>query len=315
MEKFRATIPNLKKCAGIIEKEYQIKPEDSQRIISTMLESGSPAGLDRVGRIFFNGDLSQVPAFAEKLKISILLPDNNRKKKTPARIEEETPKKKTTGRKKTNRITTPERVQGEIVEDIPRGQLPPDIVDRIDAVIFSTAEKYKIDDIRKAPATVWRSLCMTVGFMFRQTKLLEDIQREREHGGKIYDAERVAALLEVWAIMCGSYDKAPLAADFIAFSGISENWFYNNNGQCDLTSARAGIREKLLKIQEAGISSALVDGRRNPTGAIFFLKNWHGWRDQREIVHTDGRQETPTSYPKFIETTTDTPRITENGDL
>lgn len=148
---------------------------------------------------------------------------------------------------------------------------------------------YKIDDLRKATAEQFKGICFGMGRFFKSSGILYDKEKLKTHGGSIiYNPGKVSALMEIWLELCLSFDKVPLAADFIAFSGVTSNWFYNNNGHCDLSSAGTQIWKKLLTVQESGLSSRLIDGRKNPTGTIFFLKNWHGWRDQREVIHSSG---------------------------
>lgn len=166
--------------------------------------------------------------------------------------------------------------------------IPAELSALIAACIDSACKLYKIEDLCKASAERWQGVCMYVGRHLRQSGLLYDKEKTKEKNCPVYDAERVAALVNLWAELCTTFEKAPLACDFVFFSGVSEAWFYDNNGNSELTSSRVGIYKKLHDLQERGLSARLTDGRRNPTGTIFFLKNWHGWRDQREIVHTDG---------------------------
>lgn len=190
-------------------------------------------------------------------------------------------------------------VEGEVVDD---DLLPVDLGERIDDVILSYCTKFKIDDLSKASAERWQGACLCVGKMIKESGVLRDRKREKKEGGRIYNPNKVASLVEPWRILCTAYDKAPLACDFIAFAGVSSEWFYgggHGKGQ-RVTTAGGWLRKKVLAIQEAGLGARLTDGKRNPTGTIFFLKNWHGWRDQREVIHTDGGSASaPVNYPTF----------------
>ena len=184
-------------------------------------------------------------------------------------------------------------------EENPFG-VPSVILSRIDDTIHNYCIKFKVDNLQKASAEVWQGACIMVGKMFQGTKLLRDSTREKLQGGVVYDPQLVLALVDVWQALCTAYDKAPLACDFVYFSGVSHTFFYGDNGSGGVTRAGDGIYKKVLKIQEAGLGARLVDGKRNPTGTIFFLKNWHGWRDQREVIHTDGGSAAPVNnYPDF----------------
>lgn len=188
-----------------------------------------------------------------------------------------------------------------IESDSPEVAVPESMAQDIENIISGYCSKYNIDDLRKTTASVWRGACMAVGFHLKKSGALRDRQKEKQFGGTRYNAPLISALIPFWAYLCSLYDKPPLASDFISFTGVSASWFYNNNGQeGNLSSAGMCIHKKVLQLQESGLSSVLVDGRRNPTGTIFFLKNWHGWRDQREIVHTDGGSASaPVNYPSF----------------
>ena len=172
-----------------------------------------------------------------------------------------------------------------VVPEVVTGDdLPADIAESIDDIIHGYMQRFKIDDMKKASAEQWRGACMFIGDYIQKSKLLLDKSR---NGSIIYDPLKVEKLLKLWAALCVAYSKPTLATDFISFSGISATYFQDNAGH-ELTSSRVDLRKKLYELQEAGLASGLVDGRKNPTGTIFFLKNWHGWKDSREIVHSSG---------------------------
>lgn len=251
------------------------------------------AGLDTVDAIIA-GDLSGVPVELLKGK-----PDAKSK----------IPKGKKPTKEKPKQENTPpaEPVCGDIVGDDFEG-VPAPLMDLVKSCIESACIEYKIEDLCKAPAERWRAVCMYTGRHIKQSKLLFDLERLKTHGGTIiYKPERVEALMRLWVELCAAFDKAPMACDFISFSGISSNWFYDNNGNSDLTSSRVQIAKKLNDLQEAGLAVRLADGRRNPTGQIFILKNCHGWRDQREIVHSNDTTQTAAALPVF-----NLPQLPEN---
>lgn len=190
-------------------------------------------------------------------------------------------------------------VAGSVLADNFEG-VPAVLLDLVYSCIESACATYKIDDLSKASAERWRAVCMYTGRHIKESKMLFDLDRLKTHGGTIiYNPDRVAALLPVWVELCGAFDKAPMACDFISFAGVSTSWIYDNAGH-DLTSSRVQLVEKLRDIQEAGLAVRLADGRRNPTGQIFILKNLHGWRDQREIIHNDtGNGSTVAALPVF----------------
>lgn len=274
-------VAQLKAAAALVAESYDIDISAANKIIG--FYAGKPEQV-----AICSGDLSPVQPAAKKLHIKLntipanepLLPDNASETVASSDIVEFTD------------IST----AALLGED---SDVPAAILNDIDNIIKAYCIKYRVDDLRKAPATVWRGACMAIGFHMKKTKCLRDKEKEKISDKMIYNGDLIAALVPVWAYLCSMYDKAPLAADFIAFTGVSSAWFYNCNGNSELTSAGSCVYKKLLTLQESGLSAALVDGRRNPTGMIFFLKNWHGWRDQREVVHTDGGSASPVNYPTF----------------
>ena len=173
-------------------------------------------------------------------------------------------------------------------EILPADDLPADIGSTIDDLLADYMQRFKIDDMKKATASQWRGACLVVGDYIRRSGITLDPSRKNPVNNiPCYNTTKVYKLFDAWQLLCLAYDKAPLCADFVAFSGCSDRWFYNDNGH-EVSSAGTSIYKKLLEIQQSGLSSRLVDGRINPTGTIFFLKNWHGWRDQREVIHTAG---------------------------
>ena len=82
------------------------------------------------------------------------------------------------------------------------------------------------------------------------------------------------------------YKKTPLAYDFIAFSGVSRQWFFDNSG-VRLSSAGGLIWKKVTEIQAGGVASGIVDGRENPTGKIYFSKAVLGWSENGIMRQND----------------------------
>ena len=175
-----------------------------------------------------------------------------------------------------------ELVVEEAAED---NQLPADISETIQDIITDYMTKFNIEDMSKATAEQWRGACMIVGDYMKQSRTLVDHVATHKSHSISYSTDKIFQLMHLWAILSAAYRKPCLASDLIAFSGVSASYFYDRAGH-ELTSSGARLREKLMELQESGLSSRLVDGRVNPTGTIFFLKNWHGWKDSREVVHT-----------------------------
>lgn len=176
------------------------------------------------------------------------------------------------------------RVEGDIIPaNISSDILPASLPDNIESWLSDFSSRYNIELI-KASGQQWRSACIYIGQHIQQSKILEDIQREKQQGGKIYNPDAVAALLPIWEYITGLYKHIPLVCDFIAFSGVSRNWFHDYDGR-GLTSASVHIVKKAREIEESGLSAGLVDGRENPTGRIYYSKARLGWQEQTTVVH------------------------------
>ena len=196
-----------------------------------------------------------------------------------------------------------ERVAGDVlpVDSLPPGELPPELPGMIRDSIDSYCALYGVDDLRKMTAQEWTAVCLYVGQnVIKKYKVLHDIPRERQQGGIIYDGARVAALVDIWGALCSQYGKPPFLSDFCRFASVSKDYLKGFNGRQVLSSASSGVYEKIMEWQETGIASRLVDGKGSPVGQIFFLKNNHGWKDQREIVHaTEKSGDAAATLPVF----------------
>lgn len=186
---------------------------------------------------------------------------------------------------------TPQAVEGvriysDRLEDYRRGELPETLADDIKSLLKAWAIDNGFDDLSKLANIQWRSACLFVGQWIKQNKILEDIERARRDGGRYYDGEKVAALVPIWEYITGLYKHIPLHVDFIAFSGVSRQWFYDYDGQ-GLTSTSVQIIKKVMEIENAAISVGVTDSRENPTGRIFYAKARLGWRENDSIQQID----------------------------
>lgn len=186
---------------------------------------------------------------------------------------------------------TPQAVEGvriysDSLEDYRRGELPETLADDIKSLLKAWAIDNDFDDLSKLANIQWRSACLFVGQWIKQNKILEDIERGRREGGRYYDGEKVAALVPIWEYITGLYKHIPLHVDFIAFSGVSRQWFYDYDGQ-GLTSTSVQIIKKVMEIENAAISVGVTDSRENPTGRIFYAKARLGWRENDSIQQID----------------------------
>ena len=314
----KTTIPQLKIVRDIVRDSFGLS-EDAATKITAYTNINSP---EKVADIIA-GDLSSVPASAAALGIS-LQDTSQAKKGTPkkdaktskAKTAKNTRAKKTTGSIKDNSRKEPKTKKAIIQElkdnppdinpdiiqaDYIPGELPDNITTLIMDTIQAYCDKFNITDMSKERQPRWGAACYMVGVtIFKKSKILHDIPREKIQGGTIYDVAKVSKLCDIWGLLCKTFCKAPLIDDFSAFAGLSDAWLYAAGSQDQLTPARALLLQKLKNLQELGLSSLIVDGRQNPTGALAALNHWHGWTQTREIIHTNsGAAPAPAALPVF----------------
>jgi hypothetical protein len=267
------TFPQVRKAAGSVAEQFNITEAEAVRILSHFAQTDEKALQDIIA-----GDFSEIckgaavvgvnlPGMASGRTKTNKTASDSRKKKEPPKVE---------------------KVAGEI---LPAGVnaegLPDGFADKIEGWLFDFSQRYGIE-LEKASGQQWRSACIYIGHQIQETHILEDAERERKEGGKIYNPKKIESLLYLWEYITGLYKHTPLVADFVAFSGVSRGWFYDYEGR-GLTSASVQISKKARDIEEAGLSSGLTDGRENPTGRIFYAKARRGWTEaprQIEITHT-----------------------------
>lgn len=297
------SVPQIKAAIKAAADRFGISADDTQKIIVHMVQNDG-AGL----RAFINaGDVAGIMAAAGAVGVRIdggagipgkdQTRKRSRQKKSTAARQESTPEKL-------------ETVAGDIVPGgITSPDLPDGFADRVDGWLLDYAQRYDID-LGKCAGLQWRAACIYVGRQIQDSKVLRDAARERVEGGKLYKPERVAALVPIWEYFTLTYKHTPLTCDFIAFAGVSNEWFYDSGGR-GLSSSRVEMVQKVKAIEAAGISSGLVDGRENPTGKIFYSKARLGWSEAPrvlEVVHSTAPA--ASALPDFGG---DLPKIAEKG--
>ena len=179
-----------------------------------------------------------------------------------------------------------------------KGELPDDIVETIADFVEVFCDAHGIEDMRKASAQVWSAACMQIGWTLTTPRgWILDREKSIAKNQPIYDPEKVSLMIDLWAYFSALYGKPPIKSDFYHFADVSGR--YTTGGLPRLTSHEfdVSLEKKISDAQESGLATRLVDGKNtgNPIGTMFFLKNFHGWRDQREIVHSDGASYTQVS--------------------
>lgn len=131
-------------------------------------------------------------------------------------------------------------------------------------------------DLYKIAGLQWRAACIWVGWKVKAMHVLDDKSMIDKNGGRYYSPEKLETLLYIWEYLTQHYKHVPLAADFVAFAGVTRDYFTECAG---VTSAQVQVYKKALEIEESGLSAGLVDSRENPTGRIYYSKARLGWRE------------------------------------
>lgn len=305
-------IPTLKKALALVQSEFNLSQPDAVKVIATYQASDTildilagdfstiPAAAAAAGVNLGNtsGDASQTgeeSATGETSPASVHTSKQEKAGKESATASSQTsrktskkgiPQTKAEKNPKEKQLANIPTIQGEIIAD--GDELPPDFAETVENWLEEFKTKAGFDDLSKIANIQWRALCLSIGERIQKSGVLRDKERERTRGGKIYNPYRVAALVPIWEKLTSYYKHIPLAVDFVAFAGVSREWFYDTQER--LTSTRVDIAKKVRNIEESALSAAIADARENPTGRIFYAKARHGWRETSEIIHTSAKE-------------------------
>jgi hypothetical protein len=216
----------------------------------------------------------------------------------PQRKESKQAAKRPTKQKKTN--TSPQAVKGPDVvkgvhddlgpddlehvqgESVNPHELPPGLYDDICATLENYCRQQNMDPGKVHPLQ-WKSACIYIGQSIKARGLLRDYEREKSHGGVLYDGVKVAALLDIYDYICGQYKQVPFVYNFPRFAGISPQYFADYENR--LTSSRVNLYKKALDIQKAGLIDAVTGGGSATVGNIFLSKALAGLQETVTIQH------------------------------
>lgn len=271
------TIPQIKKAIKDGAAAYGITEKDAERVFLDMVKN-DPDGLTT---ICAGGSWDSFMPAADRCGVKIKRAAGDRSKKSTVKEK------------------APELVRGDVVPAVWADGVPGEVVQRVNTALGDYCAQFAVDDMSKDRQTRWSAACMYIGWnVFKPSKLLHDVEKEKQQGGNVYDVPRVAALVDLFLYLCASLVKAPFINDFCNFSGVSNAWIFGKDGR--LTPERMCLLQKLRDAQENGLAGLISDGRQNPTGALAILNHWHGWTQTREIIHTDGgRASDAAALPTF----------------
>lgn len=294
------TFKDLKEISQGLADLVGVTYDEAARIVASFSSIGKWGEVDKIAA----GDMETIREGAAS--VGVALPESEKVPKRSRQAEKRPTNQKNikADQYKTQRdIIKPsiERITPEAVEivnkyndvDYVRGELPPGLADDIKHFLELWAQDNNIEDLSKCASLQWRAACIYCGWWIRDKGILFDREAmARSVGGsRVYDAEKVSKLLDIFQALSSVYRHIPLHTDFISFSGVSREWFFDYDGR-GLTSANAQIIKKAMEIENAAISAGVTDSRENPTGRIFYAKARLGWREADQVapIHDENRQ-------------------------
>lgn len=162
--------------------------------------------------------------------------------------------------------------------------LPTGLYDDITAQIDFYCQEHNITDRYKIHPLQWQGICYRVGESIKHRKILHDIAKEKTHGGTVYDGEKMAALLDLYGVICSDFRQVAFTFNFARFAGVSLDYLHDYMKK-GLTSARVGLREKALNLQKASLVSTVNGGGSATVGNIFLSKALAGLQETSTVVH------------------------------
>lgn len=182
--------------------------------------------------------------------------------------------------------------------------LPPGLYDDIAATIDYYCKTHDITDKKKIHPLEWQAVCTYIGKSIKKSKVLHDFQREKIHGGTVYDGRKVCALLDLYGVMCSEFKQVAFSHNFPRFAGVSVEYF-KDYMQRGLTSSRVGLPQKAFELQRASLVGAVTGGGSATVGNIFLSKALAGLQESTTIVHVSAGPSVGLS---------DLPRLASSGE-
>lgn len=150
-------------------------------------------------------------------------------------------------------------------------------------------DKEGIEDMRKAPQTIW-SACMTyIGrrvfgrVQYGKSKVF--LEKIINRDGKIVngmrlDTEKLKVATGYYVELCRLYDKVCTMGGLCAFLGIDSKTIRASNDR--------DLQQMIYEASENTAGEVLLSGKRPPMSVLPYLNHFHGWtRDvsqQEEVV-------------------------------
>ena len=181
------------------------------------------------------------------------------------------------------------------------GLLPVGLYDDIYAIIDNYCKRQNIQDRMKIHPLQWQGICYRIGESIKSRRFIHDHAREKIHGGTIYDGEKLAALLDLYGVICSDFKQVAFTFNFARFAGVSTDYLHDYMDK-GLTSSRVGLREKALNLQKSSLAGAVTGGGSATVGNIFLSKALAGMSETVTIQHVT------TEHTQIIDTVPDLSR-------
>lgn len=169
----------------------------------------------------------------------------------------------------------------DIISDNTPQSLPTGLHDDITAQIEYYCQTHNIDDTKKIHPLEWQAVCMLIGQSIKSRKILED---DKPHGGRLYNADKITALLTLYGYVCAECKQVAFAHNFPRFAGVSREYFNDYMGQ-GLTSSRCNLSQKAHELQKASLVGAVTGGGSATVGNIFLSKALAGLQETVTVQH------------------------------
>lgn len=145
----------------------------------------------------------------------------------------------------------------------------------IDMYISLFCEENDIDikNLRKEGSQLWNALLQYI-----QRNVFNNKSKLKK--GTPYDYDLLDSICDYYIYICNLYAKEISIIGFCTMTGIDDNTIYRSkedNWSKEASNYKRDVYKKLNKWNEESLSNRLVDGNKNPVGAIAVLNYRHGW--------------------------------------
>ena len=170
------------------------------------------------------------------------------------------------------------------------------IEDDVRACIVEFCEKEGIEDMRKAPQTIYTACMAYIGVRLfgggKKGKNRYVISKYINTAGECVqghslDEDKVKVASQYYVNLCRLYDKVCTLSGLCSFLGIDKKYFQRHKNK--------ELLEMIYNASEDTASEVLLSGKRPPMSVLPYLNHFHGW--QKDV---SGGEETVESGVKSL---------------